>query len=54
MSTISDDPIAEATLLGLRVPRTILGVLVGTALGVAGALMQALTRNPLADPESWE
>lgn len=44
------DPIAEATLLGLRVPRTILGVLVGIALGVAGALMQALTRNPLADP----
>jgi iron complex transport system permease protein len=34
----------------LRVPRTILGVLVGSALGLAGALMQALTRNPLADP----
>lgn len=44
------DPIAEATLLGLRVPRTILGALVGAALGVSGALMQALTRNPLADP----
>jgi iron complex transport system permease protein len=34
----------------LRVPRTILGLLVGTALGLAGALMQGLTRNPLADP----
>jgi len=34
----------------LRVPRTILGLLVGAALGLAGALMQALTRNPLADP----
>ena len=34
----------------LRVPRTVLGVLVGTALGVAGALIQAMTRNPLADP----
>jgi iron complex transport system permease protein len=34
----------------LRVPRTVLGLLVGSALGVAGALMQALTRNPLADP----
>jgi iron complex transport system permease protein len=34
----------------LRVPRTVLGLLVGAALGVAGALMQALTRNPLADP----
>ncbi len=34
----------------LRIPRTILGVLVGAALGVAGTLMQAATRNPLADP----
>jgi iron complex transport system permease protein len=34
----------------LRVPRTVVGVLVGAALGVAGALMQAITRNPLADP----
>ena len=34
----------------LRVPRTILGVMVGAALGVSGALIQALTRNPLADP----
>jgi len=34
----------------LRVPRTLLGLLVGAALGVAGALIQALTRNPLADP----
>lgn len=33
-----------------RVPRTLLGLLVGAALGVAGVLMQALTRNPLADP----
>ncbi|MEU6641182.1 iron chelate uptake ABC transporter family permease subunit [Saccharomonospora sp. NPDC046836] len=33
-----------------RIPRTLLGMLVGAALGVAGALMQALTRNPLADP----
>nr|WP_269779480.1 iron chelate uptake ABC transporter family permease subunit [Propioniciclava soli] len=33
-----------------RLPRTLLGVLVGSALGVSGALIQALTRNPLADP----
>lgn len=33
-----------------RIPRTLLGVLVGAALGLAGALMQALTRNPLAEP----
>ncbi|SDH61092.1 FecCD family ABC transporter permease [Agrococcus jejuensis] len=37
-------------VLGLRLPRTIAAVLVGAALGVAGALIQALTRNPLADP----
>lgn len=34
----------------LRIPRTVLGVLVGVALGVAGAVMQGLTRNPVADP----
>jgi iron complex transport system permease protein len=35
---------------GLRVPRTVLAIAVGAALGVAGALMQGHTRNPLADP----
>ena len=34
----------------LRLPRTLIGLAVGAALGLAGALMQALTRNPLADP----
>jgi ABC-type Fe3+-siderophore transport system permease subunit len=34
----------------LRVPRTVLGLMVGLALGVAGALMQGHTRNPLGDP----
>ncbi|MFE3019923.1 iron chelate uptake ABC transporter family permease subunit [Streptomyces sp. NPDC059256] len=34
----------------LRVPRAFLGLIVGAALGVSGALIQALTRNPLADP----
>lgn len=34
----------------LRLPRTIVGLVVGAALGVAGAVMQAITRNPLADP----
>lgn len=33
-----------------RLPRTLLVAVVGAALGVAGALMQSLTRNPLADP----
>ncbi|MFF7678019.1 FecCD family ABC transporter permease [Actinacidiphila glaucinigra] len=34
----------------VRVPRTVLGLTAGAALGLSGALMQALTRNPLADP----
>lgn len=34
----------------LRVPRTVLGLLVGVALGLSGAVMQGLTRNPLAEP----
>ncbi|UCR89384.1 FecCD family ABC transporter permease [Mycetocola spongiae] len=34
----------------LRVPRTVVGLIVGPALGVCGALIQAFTRNPLADP----
>jgi iron complex transport system permease protein len=37
-------------ILDLRLPRTLLGVAVGAALATAGVLMQALTRNPLADP----
>ncbi|MDX2358080.1 FecCD family ABC transporter permease [Dietzia sp. PP-33] len=34
----------------MRLPRTLTGVAVGSGLAVAGALIQALTRNPLADP----
>ncbi len=34
----------------MRLPRTLLGLLAGVALGLAGGVMQALTRNPLADP----
>lgn len=34
----------------LRLPREVGGILVGSALAVAGAIMQGLTRNPLADP----
>ncbi len=39
-----------AIVLDLRVPRTLLGIAAGASLGLAGALMQSLTRNPLADP----
>lgn len=44
------DPVVQAAVTGLRLPRTLLGILVGAALGAAGAMAQALTRNPLADP----
>ena len=37
-------------VVGDRLSRTLLGVLAGAALGLAGAVLQALTRNPLADP----
>ncbi|MFW0784488.1 iron chelate uptake ABC transporter family permease subunit [Gordonia sp. CPCC 206044] len=40
----------EIIIRELRVPRTILGLIVGVALGVSGALIQGMTRNPLADP----
>lgn len=42
--------VQEATLLGIRLPRIALGALVGAALGISGAAMQGLFRNPLADP----
>ncbi|WP_051095091.1 FecCD family ABC transporter permease [Streptomyces sp. LaPpAH-108] len=34
----------------LRLPRTLIGIAVGAALGLAGGVMQVLSRNPLADP----
>ncbi|WP_337822019.1 FecCD family ABC transporter permease [Amycolatopsis sp. A1MSW2902] len=40
----------DVVVRGLRLPRTLLGICVGAALGLAGVLMQGLTRNPLADP----
>lgn len=42
-------PQQEAVLFALRFPRVILGVLVGAALGISGAALQGLFRNPLAD-----
>ncbi|ANZ19513.1 ferrichrome ABC transport system permease protein [Streptomyces noursei ATCC 11455] len=40
----------DVVIRDVRLPRTLLGLLVGAALGLAGTVMQALTRNPLADP----
>jgi iron complex transport system permease protein len=39
-----------AIIFQLRIPRTVLAVAVGAALGLSGAAMQGYTRNPLADP----
>ena len=40
----------EATIILQRIPRTVFGILAGGALGISGALMQSITRNPIADP----
>jgi iron complex transport system permease protein len=42
--------LASLVLLELRLPRALLGILVGASLGLAGAAMQGLLRNPLAEP----
>lgn len=41
---------AHLVVLTQRLPRTIIAVVAGAALAIAGTLMQGLTRNPLADP----
>lgn len=51
LRALAGDRDGDALLVAeLRFPRTLLGLLVGLALGVAGTLAQELTRNPLADP----
>ena len=44
------DQIAEVILFELRLPRAIVGLLVGAMLGLAGAVLQGYLRNPLAEP----
>ncbi len=43
-------PEQEAVLLHIRLPRTIVGLLVGAGLGISGAVLQGIFSNPLADP----
>ncbi|NOU91799.1 iron chelate uptake ABC transporter family permease subunit [Paenibacillus sp. LMG 31456] len=43
-------PAAEQIIWRVRLPRVLLGILVGAALGIAGAAFQGVLRNPLADP----
>nr|WP_245615627.1 iron ABC transporter permease [Afifella pfennigii] len=44
------DSLGALVLLEIRLPRALLGLFVGFALGLAGAVMQAFLRNPLAEP----
>jgi iron complex transport system permease protein len=44
------DPLLRDILLDLRLPRALLGLLVGAMLGLAGAVLQGYLRNPLAEP----
>jgi iron complex transport system permease protein len=46
----AQDAVSRAILIELRLPRAILGVLVGASLGLAGAAMQGYLRNALAEP----
>ncbi len=44
------DEISRNVLFNIRIPRVLLGILAGAALGLSGAVMQAIFRNPLAEP----
>lgn len=48
--TSSDVSLTRLVVLELRLPRTVLAILVGAALGLSGAVLQGLLRNPLAEP----
>ncbi|MFI1017320.1 FecCD family ABC transporter permease [Streptomyces sp. NPDC020965] len=48
---VADEGVGNDVIVrDVRLPRTLLGLIAGAALGLAGAVMQALTRNPLAEP----
>jgi iron complex transport system permease protein len=49
LTTWPAEGIAQAAVQ-TRIPRTVLGLLVGAALGLSGAVLQGATRNPLGDP----
>ena len=51
LASLFDPSTPDADVVrSLRVPRTVVGLVVGAGLAVAGVIMQALTRNPLGDP----
>src|ERR1051326_977227 len=50
LAALKSDPIARAVFFRLRLPRVVMAGLVGASLAMVGAALQALFRNPLADP----
>lgn len=44
------DPVSQTIVWSLRMPRVLVGILAGAALGMSGAVLQTLFRNPLAEP----
>jgi iron complex transport system permease protein len=50
LTALRTDPVARVLFFRLRLPRVVMAALVGSSLAMAGAALQALFRNPLADP----
>lgn len=50
LTDLDPDSTSQTVVREMRVPRTLIGVTAGMALGLGGTLLQATTRNPLADP----
>jgi iron complex transport system permease protein len=50
LSKILSDPLSRTLFFRLRLPRVLLGLMIGAALALTGGALQALFRNPLADP----
>lgn len=49
-TALRDDPAARAVFFRLRLPRVLMGGIVGASLALVGAALQSIFRNPLADP----
>lgn len=49
-ANIGIDPVNEGVIYMIRMPRVLMGILVGAALGISGAAVQGIFRNPLAEP----
>ena len=50
LPNVAPTPEQEAVLWHIRLPRTLVGMMVGAGLGISGAVLQGIFSNPLADP----